>query len=77
MARGLVTLLALATGFVVMTAETCPPEFEGFCDEFPQFCPEEVVEESEASQPQLAVGEEPSEVTQPKPATPEPERDKS
>ena len=76
MARGLVTLLALATGFVVMTAETCPPEFEGFCDEFPQFC-EEVVEESDASQPQLAVGEEPSKVTQPELATPEPERDKS
>jgi hypothetical protein len=76
MARGLVTLLALATGFVVMTASTCPPEFEQFCEDFPEFCPE-VVEEPDDSQPQLAVGDEPSEVTQPELATPEPERDQS
>ena len=81
MRRGTVKLLTLAAGFVVMTAGTCPAEL---CDFLPPGPREECLasspelsETSDDTQPELAVGEEPSEVSAPELATPEPEPDKS
>ena len=73
MLRRTSTFLAIAAGFLVMTAGVCP---EAFCDDFPELC-QQVGDASDESQPEFAAGDDTSAGARPDLAEPRPEREKS